>query len=57
MAIRKYPTGIISYFFILLLGFIRLATSSRGKQSNIWYFGYKAGGDFDQMMQLQRSYG
>ena len=57
MAIQKYLTGIISYFFILLLGFIRLATYSRGKQSNMWYFGYKTGGDFDQIMQKQRSYG
>ena len=47
MAIQKYTTGILPYFFILLLGFIPIVSYSQGKEANIWYFGGYAGVDFN----------
>jgi len=48
MDIQKYPTWIIPCFFILLLGFLPIASYSQGKEANIWYFGAKAGVNFNE---------
>jgi gliding motility-associated-like protein len=47
MVRRKYQTEIIPIFAIILLCLTPFISFSQGKQANIWYFGFKAGVDFN----------